>query len=105
MDGDTDLQRHQRTKPRPQYGSRQMATSLDGYNSHCSFTDRQKAPTALWDIWREGGGDGETQQQHADEHGTEGRTVNLQMSENTQTLYWTRVFLNLYSSTKDHFIH
>lgn len=49
--GCTDLQRHQRTKPRPQYGSRQMATSLDGYNSHCSFTDRQKAPTALWDIW------------------------------------------------------
>lgn len=51
-----------------------MATSLDGYNSHCSFTDRQKAPTALWDIWREGGRegeDGETQQHtHADEQET-----------------------------------
>lgn len=53
--GGTDLQRHHSTKPRPQYGSRQMATSLDGYSSHCSFTERQKAPTALWDIWREVG--------------------------------------------------
>ena len=46
----SDLQRHQRTKPRPQYGSRQMATSRDGYSSHCSLTERQKALVAPWDI-------------------------------------------------------
>lgn len=47
------LQRHQRTKPRPQYGSRQMATSREGYNSHWSFIERQKALVAVWDIWED----------------------------------------------------
>jgi len=48
----TNLLRHQRTKPSPEYGSRQRATSRDGYNSHCIFIERQMAIEHAWDIYK-----------------------------------------------------
>lgn len=44
------LARHHKTKPRPQYGSRQMAIWREEYSSHCSFMERQSALTAAWEI-------------------------------------------------------
>lgn len=44
------LQRHQSAKPRPQYGSRQMAICREEYSSHWSLTALQRALTAEWDI-------------------------------------------------------
>lgn len=44
------LARHHNTKPRPQYGSKQMAIWREEYSSHCSFTERQSALTAAWEI-------------------------------------------------------
>jgi len=45
------LLRHQKTKPSPEYGSRQRATSRDGYSSHCSFMARHSSEAAACDIY------------------------------------------------------
>ena len=42
--------RHQRAKPRPQYGSRHSATCLDGYSSHWSFMALHSAVVEACDI-------------------------------------------------------
>ena len=40
------LLRHHKAKPSPEYGSRQRATTRDGYSSHCSLIARQKNDAA-----------------------------------------------------------
>jgi len=46
----TDLLRHHKAKPSPEYGSRHSATTRDGYSSHCSLTARHRNEAAACDI-------------------------------------------------------
>jgi len=45
------LLRHHKAKPSPEYGSRQRATTREGYSSHCSLIARQRNDAAECDIY------------------------------------------------------
>jgi len=45
------LLKHQNTRPSPEYGSRQRASSREGYSSHWSFIARHSNDADAWDIY------------------------------------------------------